>query len=173
MLSQLGVPRSTYYRWLKRMDDESLEGQAGGGRPAWNRLTPEEVDRVLEAAQETPELSCRQLAAWSTDYGRYAVSESTVYRILRREGLVKRAEVKLVAGKEYHRKTTAPHQMWATALPTSGHPAGASTTWSPSRTVPACLATTARATCPRPSGATCKRRFRRQLSNGGDTTTRL
>ena len=37
-----------------------------------------------------------------------------MYRILRREGLVKRAEVKLVAGKEYHRKTTAPHQMWAT-----------------------------------------------------------
>ena len=39
---------------------------------------------------------------------------STVYRILRREGLVKRPEMRLVAGKEYHRKTTGPHQMWAT-----------------------------------------------------------
>lgn len=61
-----------------------------------------------------PESSCRQLAAWITDYGGFSVSESTVFRILRIECLVKRAEVKLVAGKEYHRKTTAPHQMWAT-----------------------------------------------------------
>jgi len=37
-----------------------------------------------------------------------------VYRILRREGLVKRPEVQLVAGKEYHTKTTRPHQLWAT-----------------------------------------------------------
>jgi transposase InsO family protein len=46
--------------------------------------------------------------------GRLGVSESAVYRILRREGLVKRREMQLAAAKEYHRKTTAPHQMWAT-----------------------------------------------------------
>ena len=56
----------------------------------------------------------RQLAAWITDNQGFSVSESTVYRILRREGLVKRAEMQLAAGKEYHRKTTGPHQMWAT-----------------------------------------------------------
>ena len=61
-----------------------------------------------------PELSCRQLAAWITDNQGFSVSESTVYRILRREGLVKRPEMRLAAGKEYHRKTTGPHQMWAT-----------------------------------------------------------
>ena len=61
-----------------------------------------------------PELSCRQLAAWITDNQGFSVSESSVYRILRREGLVKRLEMRLAAGKEYHRKTTAPHQMWPT-----------------------------------------------------------
>ena len=47
-------------------------------------------------------------------HGLLGIRESTVYRILRRDGLVKRAEMRLAAGKEYHRKTTGPHQMWAT-----------------------------------------------------------
>ena len=114
VLSELGVPRSTYYRWLRRKEQQGLEDRPGGGRPPWNRLTPQEVDYVLSAAREMPELSCRQLAAWTTDNQGFSISESTVYRILRREGLVKRAEMQLAAGKEYHRKTTGPHQMWAT-----------------------------------------------------------
>jgi putative transposase len=61
-----------------------------------------------------PELSCRQLAAWITDNQSFSVSESTVYRILRKEGLVKSPEMQLAAGKEYHRKTTGSNQMWAT-----------------------------------------------------------
>ena len=69
---------------------------------------------VLTVARRAPELSCRQLAAWTTDNQGFSVSESTVYRILRREGLVKSPEMQLKAGKEYHRKTTGPHQMWAT-----------------------------------------------------------
>ena len=114
VLGELGVPRSTYYRWLRRKDQQGLEDDPGGGKPPWNRLTSQEVDHILSAARETPELSCRQLAAWVTDNMGFSVSESTVYRILRREGLVKRVEMRLAAGKEYHRKTTGPHQMWAT-----------------------------------------------------------
>ena len=63
---------------------------------------------------EYTDLSSRQLAAWITDNKDFSVSESTVYRILRREGLIKSPEMKLAAGKEYHTKTTRPHQMWAT-----------------------------------------------------------
>ena len=61
-----------------------------------------------------PEPSCHQPAAWLTDHGGFSESESTIYLILRSEGLVERVEVKVVAGNEYHRKTTAPQQMWAT-----------------------------------------------------------
>ena len=114
VLRELGVPRSTYYRWLRRRERRGLEDDGGGGRPPWNRLTSLEVGHVLSAAREMPELSPRQLASWVTDNMGFSVSESTVYRILRREGLVKRPEMRLAAGKEYHRKTTGPHQMWAT-----------------------------------------------------------
>ena len=107
-LAELGVPRSTYYRWRRRQPDP------GNKRRPWNRITPNEDLRILAVAREFPDLSSRQLAAWITDNDGFAVSESTVYRILRREGLVKRPEQQLVAGKEYHTKTTRLHQMWAT-----------------------------------------------------------
>ena len=110
-LRDLGVPKSTYYRWLNR---HRLDDRPGGGHTPWNRLSPEEEQAVLTAARQSVELSCRQLAAWLTDSKGFSVSESTVYRILRREGLVKSPEMQLKAGKEYHRKTTGPNQMWAT-----------------------------------------------------------
>jgi putative transposase len=104
----LGVPKSSYYRWR--------QGQTASGnrRRPWNRITPDEENKILAAAIESPELSSRQLAVWITDNADFAVSESTVYRILRREGLVKRQETQLKAAKEYHTKTTRPHHLWAT-----------------------------------------------------------
>ena len=107
-LMALGIPKSSYYRWRQGQPD------SGNRKRPWNRITPEEEAKVLAVARESTDLSSRQLSAWITDNKGFAVSESTVYRILRREGLVKRLEVQLVAGKEYHTKTTQPHQMWAT-----------------------------------------------------------
>jgi len=113
-LAELGIPRSTYYRWWQEQRGQGMEIHSREKRRSWNQLTPEEDRKILVVAREAPELSSRQLAAWITDNAGFAVSESTVYRILRREGLVKRPVVQLVAGKEYHTKTTGPHQMWAT-----------------------------------------------------------
>ncbi len=108
MLAELGVPRSTYYWWRQGQPDP------GNRRRSWNQVTPNEGHLILKVALESPEISSRQLAAWITDNEGFAVSESTVYRILRREGLVKREEIQVTAAKEYHTKTTRPHQMWAT-----------------------------------------------------------
>jgi putative transposase len=107
-LAGLGISRSTYYRW--RQEQNKPKHRV---RP-WNRITPNEERRILAVAREFPELSSRQLSAWITDHEGFAVSESTVYRILRREGLVKRQEIQAEAAKEYHTRTTRPHQMWAT-----------------------------------------------------------
>ena len=107
-LMALGISKSSYYRWCQGQPD------SGNRKRPWNRITPEEDDKILAVAREYPDLSSRRLAAWITDNAAFAVSESTVYRILRREGLVKRQETQLSAADEYHTKTTRPHQMWAT-----------------------------------------------------------
>lgn len=68
----------------------------------------------MAVAREFPDFSSRQLSAWITDNEGFAVSESTVYRLLRKAGLVKRKDIEFTAAEEYHTKTTRPHQMWAT-----------------------------------------------------------
>ena len=110
-LRELGIPRSTYYWWRQR--HAGWKNAEGTDRP-WNRLRPDEEATVLAVAREMPEWRSRQLAAWLTDHRSLAVSASTVYRMLRREGLVKRVEYELAAGKEYQHKTTEPHPLWAT-----------------------------------------------------------
>jgi transposase InsO family protein/transposase-like protein len=113
-LAQLGLPRSTYYRWLQRQTEGRLEDRKGGSPIPWNKISPEEETRVLTEARASPELSCRQLAWKITDSGHNYVSESTVYRILKREGLIKPEEIiGFKASKEYRRKTKRPNELWA------------------------------------------------------------
>ena len=69
---------------------------------------------ALEVAFEHTDFSSSQLAAWITDNKSFSVTESTVYRLLKRQGLIKSPEMKKAAGKQFHAKATRPHQMWAT-----------------------------------------------------------
>ena len=69
VLSELGVPKSTYYRWRRQTDPKERT------RP-WNRIIPNEERRILAVAREFPELSSRQLAVWITDNEGFAVKYS-------------------------------------------------------------------------------------------------
>jgi putative transposase len=114
-LVQIGMPKSTYYRWLRRQTEGRLQDKKGGSLLPWNKLRPEERAKILSEARASPELSARQLALKLVDTEGWYVSESTVFRILKREGLIKPAEViGFKAGKEYHRKTKRPNELWAT-----------------------------------------------------------
>jgi len=53
VLRDLGVPKSTYYRWLKLL---RLYDRPGGNPTPWNRLTSKEQRAVLAVARELPEL---------------------------------------------------------------------------------------------------------------------
>jgi len=113
-LLQLKMPRSTYYRWLKRFSEDKLENRKGGSSLPWNKISPEEEAVVLAEARASLELSAGQLALKVTDTGHTYISESSVYRILKREGLIKAAEIiGFKAGKEYRRKTKHINELWA------------------------------------------------------------
>jgi len=112
----LGLPRSTFYRWQKR---HRVAGEVGlvDRRPepgaVWNRLRPAEQESILTEALRQPDLSPRELAFYVSDHGGFAVSESTVYRILKRHGLVREVKIEgFPAGKEYRVKTTRINEQW-------------------------------------------------------------
>jgi transposase InsO family protein/predicted DNA-binding transcriptional regulator AlpA len=104
----LGIPRSTYYSWLKRREGERRT------RTPVNRLTSSEIDLVIEQALIMPQIPARELAWLITDRFGF-ISESSVYRILKSRGLILDApERPLPASKEFHTKTCRPNEMWAT-----------------------------------------------------------
>jgi putative transposase len=115
-LEELGLPRSTYYRWQRRFrqqEEVGLVDRRPQPRTVWNRLTPQEEETILQEALRQPELSCRELACWVTDQGGFSVSESSVYRLLKRHGLIHEVEVvAFPAGKEYRVKTTRINEQW-------------------------------------------------------------
>jgi putative transposase len=76
-------------------------------------LSPEEEEKVLDGATASPDISCQQLAYRLTGSGTMYVSESTVYRILKREGLIRAAEIiGFTAAKGYQGKTKQPNELW-------------------------------------------------------------
>jgi transposase InsO family protein len=109
-LASLGVPRSTYYSWCQPT-------QMVVARGSWNKLPEEQEQTVLAYAHTYPDQTSRELAWLITDHAGFSVSESTVYRILKRQGLIPTAPIQVVkAAKEFHRKTTRVHELWQTDL---------------------------------------------------------
>jgi transposase InsO family protein len=112
-LKKLTLPKSTYYRWLHR---QTLQDHPCAPKRVWNQLRDEETATILVYALEYEDLSPRELAFKITDEGSFSVSESTVYRILKREGLTRQYPTIIPAAKEYHRKTTRVNELWQTDL---------------------------------------------------------
>lgn len=115
-LRELGLPRSTYYRWQQRFRAEGAGGlvdQYAHPRAVWNRLLPQEQETIVTTALEQPDLSARELAWWLTDHAGFSVSESTVYRVLKRRGLIQAREARgFPAEKEYRVKPKRPNEQW-------------------------------------------------------------
>jgi putative transposase len=115
ILQELKIPRSTYYQWRKVYEQEGiadLQKVRSGGR-VWNRLMAAEVDRVLAVARLHPELSSRLLAVKITDEEDFSISESTVYRVLKENGLIYSRPLGEMPGqKQWRHKTSRSDELW-------------------------------------------------------------
>ena len=93
-LEEQDVPRSSFYRWYKRYQEEGYEGLANrppNCRRFWNKIPDCEKQRMIDVALAKPELTPRELAWEITDSHGAFINESSVYRILRDYDLVAEA----------------------------------------------------------------------------------
>jgi transposase InsO family protein len=117
-LGKLDVPASTFYRWRRRFRAEGLAGLKD--RPSisqrhWNQLLPYERARILQIAMLYPEWSSREISCHLADSCGFTASESTVYRLLKAEGMIKPPKIKrFPAGSEFRVKTKRINQLWQT-----------------------------------------------------------
>ena len=115
-LEQIGIPRSTFYRWCdlyRTGGPEALDDCSPQPDRVWNRIPDDVRARVVTLALDKPEFSPRELAVRFTDVERYFVSEASVYRLLKALDLITSpAFIVMKAADEFKDKTTAPNQLW-------------------------------------------------------------
>jgi transposase InsO family protein len=115
-LAALGVPRRTYYRWLK----EEAWARALPAEPArpvqpYEALA-EEKQAVLAYARKHPGLRHRELAWRMVDEDVACLSPSTVYRILKDANLVCPWRRRTKRQRAEEERATRPDRRWVTDL---------------------------------------------------------
>lgn len=117
-LWELDVPRSTFYSWYKRYQENGIDGLTdhwNGPRRFWNRIPDTERKKVVQLALQYPEKSPRELAWFITDTEGYFISESTVYRILKVFDLITSpAYIVLSASDKFKHPTKRVNELWQT-----------------------------------------------------------
>jgi len=117
-LKELQVNKTTFYNWYKSYSEKGYAGLArkpSSRDGSWNKINSADRDKVVEIALERPELSPREVAWYITDNYKYYISESSVYRILKANGLISVPAFRIMSASDsFHDKTTAVKQMWQT-----------------------------------------------------------
>lgn len=117
-LAEIGVPRSTFYRWYEQYQQAGMDGwqdRCSQPRQFWNRISEPVRDQVVRIGLEHAELSARELAWQIIDTEGYFISESSVYRILKAFDLITSPAFILVkAADKFQHPTQRVNELWQT-----------------------------------------------------------
>ena len=115
ILRRLGFPKSRYYDWKQREEEELLEDLVSGAQVSPHAILPEEKEAVIGYALGHPKEGYRRLAWMMIDEDVAYVSPSSVYRILRDADLLYRWKRSRKSG-EPPPEPTEPNERWHTDL---------------------------------------------------------
>jgi putative transposase len=117
-LQELEVPRSTFYDWYRRYQEDGYDGladQRTGPRQFWNQLPESVQNEIVDLALKHPEEASRQLAWKFTDEQEYFISESSVYRLLKNFDLIQSPAFMMMGAKDkFENPTTRVNELWQT-----------------------------------------------------------
>lgn len=117
-LAELGIARSTFYRWYERYQAEGLDGLVDHKpcpRHCWNRIPDDIREQVVETALEHPEQSPREVACHFTHTRQYFISEPSAYRILKAHDLVTSpAFIVITTDSKFKHPTKRVNELWQT-----------------------------------------------------------
>jgi len=117
-LKELGIHKRTFYNWYNRYLESGFDGlasKAKGRQQTWNKIPIEQQNQVVTEALEHEYLSSRELACHIVDQHKWYISESSVYRILKKAGLITApSHIVLSAADEFENKTRRINEMWQT-----------------------------------------------------------
>jgi len=117
-LTNLQVPRSTFYDWYRRyqaLGPEGLKPKSLRNDQFWNRIPDPVRKQIVELALEYPEESPRQIAYRFIEEKSYYVSESSVYRILKSFDLIQSPAFEIITVKDkFENPTKRVNEMWQT-----------------------------------------------------------
>ena len=115
-LQCLGIPRSSYYRWLR----EEAWAREHPSEPIRAiqafEVLPEEKQAVVKYALQHPGIRHRELAWRMIDDDAAYLSASTVYRILREQKLIRSGRGRKKRYRDEEEKANRPDEIWATDI---------------------------------------------------------
>jgi len=117
-LKELGIHKTTFYNWYNAYLERGYDALAPKQRAKkqyWNQIPETERQRVIELALDNPQKASREIACLYVDTYKRFISESSVYRILKAQGLIQTPAFDLIrAADEFKDKTVRPNEMWQT-----------------------------------------------------------
>lgn len=109
LLKWLGIGRSKFHKWHRRLHEPNGHNAPV---PRWFWLEPAEVEAIVDFHEQHPDEGYRRLAFMMLDADAAYASPSTVYRVLKGRGHLRRCAAAPSSKGDGFDQPTRPHEHW-------------------------------------------------------------